>query len=157
MNTNALLPLTAATLFALCTGSMILSHNARTTDTLTSAATASTQTIVDLPTVSVRPDPADLGYFNATQSARIVDLPAVTVTPDLTDLAYYEAARSAERIVTLATVTVRPAAADLAWYVAHQAGQVASVDTHALRASASQIDAQIAVGAAKLVREATTR
>jgi hypothetical protein len=155
MNANTLLPLTAATLFALCAGSMVLSHNARSTDASAPAATAST--IVDMPTVSVRPDPADLAYFQATRNARIVNLPAVTVTPDLTDLAYYEASRGAERIVTLAAVTVRPAAADLAWYMAHQAGQVASVDTRTLRAGASQLDAQIAVGAAKLVREAATR
>jgi hypothetical protein len=155
MNTNALLPLTAATLFALCAGSMVLSHNARSTDTLASAATVSS--IVDMPTVSVRPDPADLAYFQATRSARIVDLPAVTVTPDLTDLAYYQAAQGAERIVTLAAVTVRPAAADLAWYVSHQAGQIAAVDTSALRASATQIDAQIASSAAALVRDVAAR
>jgi hypothetical protein len=155
MNANALLPLTAATLFALCAGSMVLSHNARSTDAPAPVAAASA--IVDMPTVNVRPDPADLAYFQATQNARIVNLPAVTVTPDLTDLAYYEASRGAERIVTLAAVTVRPAAADLAWYMAHRAGQVASVDTRALRASAGQIDAQIAAGAAKLVRDAATR
>lgn len=151
MNINALLPLTAATLFALCAGSMVLSHNARNQDA--AAPIAATSAIVDLATVSVRPDPADLAYFHATQSARIVDLPAVTVTPDLTDLAYYEASRGAERIVTLAAVTVRPAAADLAWYLSQQTGQVASVSTSALQLETTQV----ASGAARLVRDVATR
>lgn len=155
MNTNVLLPLTAATLFALCAGSMLLSHNARSADTLAPPATASA--IVDMPTISVRPDPADLAYFQAARSTGIVDLPAVAVTPDLADLAYYEASRGAERIVSLAAVTVRPAAADLAWYVAHQAGQMASMDSAVLHAGASTIDAQIATGAASLVRDAAVR
>jgi len=152
MNTNALLPLAAATLFALCAGSMVLAHQARSNAPVAQAPAASH--VVDLPAVSVRPDAADLAYFQATQARRVVDLPAVKVTPDMADLAYYQAARGAERVVTLAAVTVRPAAADLAWYLSHQAGQVASVEASAIRHSAQQMDAQIAASAAALVRAA---
>lgn len=146
MNINTLLPLTAATLFALCAGSMVLSHNVRSHDG--NGPVASTSAVVDLPTVSVRPDPADLAYFQTTQARRVVDLPAVKVTPDLADRAYFEASRGAARIVTLATVTVRPAAADLAWYLSHQAGQVASV---------GQVEAQIVDKAAPLIRSVIAR
>lgn len=152
MNTNALLPLAAATLFALCAGSMVLSQHHDESQTPAPVAVAAN--VIDLPAVNVRPDPADLAYFQATQSARVVDLPAVKVTPDMADLAYYQAARGAERVVTLAAVTVRPAASDLAWYVSHQAGQVASIEATAIRQSAQQMDAQIAAGAVNLVRAA---
>lgn len=153
MNTNALLPLTAATLFALCAGSMVLSHNARTRDAQAPAAGR----VVDLPTVSVRPDPADLAYYQATQARRVVDLPAVKVTPDMADLAYYQAARGAERIVDLAAVTVRPAAEDLAWYLSHRASQMASANAEAIARSARQIDAQIAAQATSMVRDVAAR
>ncbi len=144
MKTTALLPLTAAALFALCAGSMALSHNTPDHD-----AVAPASSMVDLPTINVRPDPADLAYFQSTQSRRVVDLPAIKVTPDLTDFAYYQASRGAERIVTLAAVTVHPAAADLAWYLSQQTGQVVGIDTSALK-----VDATIAAGAATLIRAA---
>lgn len=160
MNTNVLLPLTAATLFALCAGSMVLSQRADSQPTLgtasTLAASTSAPAIVDLPTVSVRPDPADLAYFEATGSQRVVDLPAVTVHPDMADLAYYHAAQGAQRVVTLAAVTVRPAADDLAYYLAHQAGQVADIETRAVQAGTRQIDSQIA-RAGSIAREVATR
>lgn len=149
MNTNTLLPLAAASLFALCAGSMLLSRHGAP-DSAPVAQTSQAAHVVDLPTVSVRPDPADLAYFNATRSARVVDLPAVKVTPDLSDLAYYQASRGAERVVTLAAVTVRPAAEDVAYYMSQQAGQVAAVQ-------AQQVNAQLATQAASLISGAASR
>jgi len=104
MNAKSLLPLTAAALFAVCAGSaLISSHNA-------DAASAPTANrIVDLPTVTVRPDPADLTTYHAS---RIVELPAVTVRPEAQDLAFY-LARQTARIVDLPAVTVRPSAEDV--------------------------------------------
>ncbi|HZF97852.1 MAG TPA: hypothetical protein VEY92_06345 [Pseudoxanthomonas sp.] len=105
MNTKSFLPLTAAALFAVCAGSaLISSHNADA-----ASAPAIVSRIIDLPTVTVRPDPADLAAYHAS---RIVELPAVTVRPETQDLAFY-LARHTTRTVDLPTVTVRPSAEDM--------------------------------------------
>jgi hypothetical protein len=104
MNTKSFLPLTAAVLFAVCAGSaLIASHSAD------AASTPTVSRIVDLPTVTVRPDPADLAAYHAS---RIADLPAVTVRPEAHDLAFYLAWQTAP-IVDLPAVTVRPSAEDV--------------------------------------------
>jgi len=139
MNRSVLLSLTAATLVVVCAG--LLSRHARTQTGVAQAPTVNH--VVGLATVSVRPDPADLAHFHATQAQRVVDLPAVKVAPDMADLAYFQAARAAERIVDLGTVTVRPAAGDLAWYLSQQAGQIA--------VQAQWVDARLAAGAGSLV------
>ncbi|HZF98150.1 MAG TPA: hypothetical protein VEY92_07895 [Pseudoxanthomonas sp.] len=109
MNIKSFLPLTAAALFAVCAGSaLISSHNAD------AASTPATGHIVDLPTVTVRPDPADLAAYHAS---RIVELSAVTVRPEAQDLAFY-LARQTARIVDLPAVTVRPSAEDMEHVVA---------------------------------------
>jgi hypothetical protein len=122
MNTKTLLALSAAALFATCTGSMILSHS----DPVQATPVLSAESrIVDLPAVKVAPAAEDLAYFQA--NTQVVDLAAVQVRPDPIDLAYYQARLAEQRIVDLAVVTVRPAAADLAYYLAQQAaGTVAA-------------------------------
>lgn len=117
MNTK-ILPLAAATVFALCAGSMLLSRGEQ--------ATAAPLAIVDLPSVQVRPAAEDLAYY---QAHKIVDLAAVQVRPDAADLAYYQAQQAAPAIVDLATVNVRPAAADLAYYLASRAARVVTLPT----------------------------
>jgi hypothetical protein len=101
MTTKSFLPLTAAALFAVCAGSAVISsHHAD------AASTPTASRIVDLPTVTVRPDPA------AHHASRIVELPAVTVRPEAQDLAFY-LGRQTARIVDLPAVTVRPSAEDM--------------------------------------------
>ena len=56
MNAKNLLPLTAAVVFALCAGAMVVS--ATQADTGRTAAAAAAERIVDLPTVTVTPDAA---------------------------------------------------------------------------------------------------
>ena len=82
MNAKNLLPLTAAVVFALCAGSMVIS--ATHADNNHNVAQAST--IVDLPTVTVTPDASDLAYFVASQAVRVVDMPVVTVRPSAEDM-----------------------------------------------------------------------
>ena len=82
MNAKNLLPLTAAVIFALCAGAMVVS--ATQADTGRTAAAA--ERIVDLPTVTVTPDAADLAYFVAQQAVRVVDMPVVTVRPSAEDM-----------------------------------------------------------------------
>ena len=108
MNAKNLLPLTAAVVFALCAGSMVIS--ATHADNNHNVAQAST--IVDLPTVTVTPDAADLAHYNTYKNAKIVDLAAVTVRPAAEDLAYFLADNTA-RIVDMPVVTVRPSAEDV--------------------------------------------
>ena len=74
--------------------------------------------IVDLPTVTVRPDAALSAELaaNAPRVALVVDLPAVTVRPDAAlaaELAANEAPRVAH-IVDLAAINVYPTAEQLA-------------------------------------------
>ena len=107
MNTNALLPLTAAVLFSVCAGSMLLST--QSTNAATSATAATPSSIVDLPTVTVRPEAADLAFFQAN---KIVDLAAVTVRPEASDLAFF-LADNTRRIVDMPAVTVRPSVEDI--------------------------------------------
>ncbi|MEL1263306.1 hypothetical protein [Pseudoxanthomonas putridarboris] len=118
MNAKNLLPLTAAAVFALCAGSMVIS--ATHADNNHGAA----ERIVTLPTVSVTPDPADLAHYNTYKDAKIVDLATVSVTPAAEDVAYY-VANQAVRIVDMPVVTVRPSADDMQ-QIAVQAGVLAS-------------------------------
>lgn len=117
MNTKNLLPLTAAAVFALCAGSMVIS--ATYADTNHNAA----ERIVTLPAVSVTPDAADLAHYNTYKNTRIVNLATVSVTPTAEDLAHY-VAHQAVRIVDMPVVTVRPSAEDMQ-KIAVQAGVMA--------------------------------
>jgi 3-hydroxyisobutyrate dehydrogenase-like beta-hydroxyacid dehydrogenase len=119
MNAKNLLPLTAAAVFALCAGSMVIS--ATHADNNRNAASA--DRIVTLPTVSVTPDAADLAHYNTYKDTKIVDLATITVTPSAQDLAYY-VANQAVRIVDMPVVTVRPSADDMQ-QIAVQAGVLA--------------------------------
>ena len=125
MNAKNLLPLTAAVVFALCAGAMVVSATqADTGRTAAAAAAAAAERIVDLPTVTVTPDAADLAHYNTSKDAKIVDLAAVNVTPTAEDLAYF-VAQQAVRVVDMPVVTVRPSAEDMQ-QVAVQAGVLAS-------------------------------
>lgn len=104
-----LLPLTAAALFVLCAGSALLASHEAHADVATARTAASTSIVVDLPTITVRPEAADLAYFQAN---RIVDLAAVTVRPDPQDVNAYLASNAA-RVVDMPSVTVRPSAEDV--------------------------------------------
>ena len=108
MNTKTFLPLTAAALFAVCSGSMLLASQSY--DANASAKTEATAAkIVDMPTVTVRPSAEDAAYYQAN---KIVDLAAVTVRPAAEDLAYFLADNTA-RIVDMPVVTVRPTVEDM--------------------------------------------
>ena len=110
MNTKILIPLTAATLFAVCASSMLIASHSYAANAAThAAAQASTQHIVDLPAVTVRPEAADLAYFH---SNKIVDLATITVRPEASDMAAFLADNSA-RIVDMPVVTVRPTVEDI--------------------------------------------
>ena len=111
MNTKTLLPLTAAALFAVCAGSMLISGQSIAANAQASAkaTTPATTEIVTLPTVTVRPEASDLAYYQAN---KIVDLAAVTVRPAAQDLAYFLADNTA-RIVDMPVVTVRPSVEDI--------------------------------------------
>ena len=85
MNTKTFLPLTAAALFVVCTGSMLFASQS-----LSAAKSASADPqpiahmeIVDMPTVTVQASAEELAFYHAN---RIVDLPAVTVRPSTDDL-----------------------------------------------------------------------
>ena len=108
MNTKTLLPLTAATLFAVCAGSMLISSQSYADASATASVPASSH-VVDLPAVTVRPAFEDAVYF---QSHKIVDLAAVTVRPAAADLAYFLADNTA-RVVDMPVVTVRPSVEDV--------------------------------------------
>ncbi len=122
MNAKHLLPLTAAAVFALCAGSMVISAT-HADNNHNSAAVAQAERIVDLPAVTVKPDPADLAHYVAYKDAKIVDLATVTVTPAAEDLASFVASQ-AVRIVDMPVVTVRPSAEDMQ-QIAVQAGVLA--------------------------------
>ena len=82
------------------------------------SANAADTRIVDLPTVTVRPDAALSAELaaNGPRVAHVVDLPAVTVRPDAAlaaELAANEAPRVAH-IVDLAAINVYPTAEQLA-------------------------------------------
>ena len=108
MNTKTFLPLTAAALFAVCAGSMLISSQSYVEANATASAPASNH-IVDMPTVTVRPSFEDAVYY---QSNKLVDLAAVTVRPAAEDLAYFLADNTA-RIVDMPVVTVRPSVEDV--------------------------------------------
>lgn len=121
MKTFPLLPLTAAMLFAACTGSMLMS--AQTADPTAQARTTAAGMavkIVDLPAVVVHGDPVLAAELRAEKEralqARIVDLPAVVVHGDPVLAAELHAAKLAAaadiEIVDLPTVTVRPTVED---------------------------------------------
>jgi hypothetical protein len=122
MNTKTLLPLTAAAVFALCAGSMVISATHADNNRQAADATVSSN-IVTLPAVSVKPDPADLAYFQTYKNVKVVDLAAVNVRPAAEDMAYY-LANQAVRIVDMPVVTVRPSAEDMQEF-ATQAGALA--------------------------------
>ncbi|CAN7159858.1 hypothetical protein LJR168_000157 [Pseudoxanthomonas sp. LjRoot168] len=121
MNAKNLLPLTAAAVFALCAGAMVVS--ASHADNRQTAATDIAR-IVDLPTVTVAPDAADLAHYNTYKDTKIVDLATITVTPAAEDLAQF-VAQQAVRVVDMPVVTVRPSAEDMQ-QIAVQAGALAS-------------------------------
>ena len=107
MNTKTFLPLTAAALFAVCAGSMLISSQSYSQANAKTASVSSH--VVDLPAVTVRPAFEDAAYYQAN---KIVDLAAVTVRPAAEDLAYFLADNTA-RIVDMPVVTVRPSAEDM--------------------------------------------
>lgn len=86
MNAKNLLPLTAAAVFALCAGAMVVS--ATHADNNHNVASQATR-IVDLPTVTVTPNAEDLAHYNTYKDTKIVDLATVTVTPTAEDLAQF--------------------------------------------------------------------
>ena len=108
MNAKTLIPLSAAALFAIVAGSLVASHNSNATSA--AVANATTQnSIVNLPTVTVRPSLEDAAYF---QAHKIVDLAAVTVRPAAADLAFFLADNTA-RVIDMPVVTVRPSVEDI--------------------------------------------
>ncbi|MEP6907864.1 MAG: hypothetical protein ABI858_07795 [Pseudoxanthomonas sp.] len=109
MNTNAFLPMTAAILFAVCSGSMLLASQSYDAKAGSNAPLASTTHITDMPTMTVRPSVEDAAYYQAN---KIVDLAAVTVRPAAQDLAYFLADNTA-RIIDMPVVTVRPSVEDI--------------------------------------------
>lgn len=106
MNTKTLLPFSAAALFALCAGSMVLSADSRADNSGHVAAPAAAR-IVDLPTVTVTPTAEEMALYR-----RIIDLPAVTVRPTADDLAQLLATQTT-KIVDMPAITVHPTADDL--------------------------------------------
>lgn len=108
MNTKTFLPLTAAALFAVCAGSMLISSQSYAEANAKASAPVSNP-IVDMPTVTVRPSFQDAVYY---QSHKIVDLATVTVRPAAEDVAYFLADNTA-RIVDMPVVTVRPSVEDV--------------------------------------------
>lgn len=113
MNTKTFLPLTAAALFAVCAGSMLISSQSYAEANAKASAPVSSH-VVDMTTVTVRPSFQDAVYY---QSHKIVDLATVTVRPAAEDMAYFLAdntlADSAARIVDMPVVTVRPSVEDV--------------------------------------------
>ncbi|HEV7272257.1 hypothetical protein [Pseudoxanthomonas sp.] len=120
MNAKNLLPLTAAAVFALCAGAMVVSATHADTSRGTVAPVAR---IVDLPTVTVTPDAADLAHYQTYKDTKIVDLATITVTPSADELAQF-LAQQAVRVVDMPVVTVRPSAEDMQ-QIAVQAGALA--------------------------------
>lgn len=109
MNTKTLLPLTAAALFAVCAGSMLIASQSYAAKAQAEVASTQATHIVDMPAITVRPAAEDLAYY---QSHKIVDLATVTVRPEAADLAYFLASSTA-RIVDMPVVTVRPSVQDI--------------------------------------------
>ena len=133
MNAKNLLPLTAAAVFALCAGAMVVS--ATHADNNHNAA-APTARIVDLPTVTVRPDAALRAELaaNATQALHIVDLPSVTVRPDRALRTELAARALVAHIVDLPAIHVHPTAEQLAERAAIVAAERAQALTAQLAA-----------------------
>ena len=131
MNSKTFLPLTAAILFAICSGSMLLAGQTHSTDAVAVSTHAAAQSVT---------------------SMEIVDLPTVTVRPAAEDLAFYHA----HRIVDLATVTVRPSADVLAMLASEQSKPVVNLPAVTVRPSAEDMQ-QVAIGAITLVEQFATR
>ncbi len=148
MNTNSLLPLTAAILFSVCAGSMLISTQSTNAATASASAAANSH-IVDLPAVTVRPAADDLAYFQAN---KIVDLAAVTVRPEANDLAYFQA----NKVVEFAAVTVRPEAHDLAYFLADNTARIVDMPVMTVRPSVEDIQT-VAVGVATLAQQLASR
>lgn len=108
MNAKTLIPLSAAALFAIVAGSLVAAHSSNATFAA-AASTATQNSVVDLPTVTVRPFFEDAAYY---QAHKIVDLAAVTVRPAAADLAYFLADNTA-RVIDMPVVTVRPSVEDI--------------------------------------------
>lgn len=92
MNAKPLAPLAtlvATALIAACTGTSLTAVQSRA---VAPTVAADARRIVDLPTVTVRPDPQDLAYYRAS---RIVDLATVTVRPEAEDLEFYLSSKAA--------------------------------------------------------------
>ena len=88
----------------------VASYEARADSAASSTAgNASSVATVDMPTITVRPEAADLAYFQANQ---IVDLAAITVRPDPQDVGAHLASNAAH-IVDMPSVTVRPDSEDV--------------------------------------------
>ena len=75
-----------------------------------SVQAAESPRIVDLPTITVRPDAAQRAE-PAIAPTRIVDLPAVSVRPSAAQRAELAGQATAIRTVDLPVITVRPTAA----------------------------------------------
>ena len=131
MNTKTFLPLTAAILFAICSGSMLLAGQTHSADSMVAPAQLAVQ---------------------AANTMKIVDLPTVTVHPSAEDLAIYQA----NHIVDLATVTVRPAAADWVMLASAHSKTVVTLPAVTVRPSAEDMQ-QVAIGAVTLVEQLATR
>ena len=108
MNTKTFLPLTAAALFAVCAGSMLIASQSYDAKATANVAAPVAAHIVDLPAVTVRPSAEDAAYY---QAHKIVNLATVTVRPSAEDLAYF-LANNTVRIVDMPVVTVRPSVED---------------------------------------------
>ena len=131
MNTKTFLPLTAAVLFAICSGSMLLAGKTHSSDASPAAIRISAQPAANM---------------------KIVDLPTVTVQATAEELAIYHA----HRIVDLATVTVRPSAEDWAALAREEAKRIVDLPVVTVRPSAEDMQ-QVAIGAVTLVEQLATR
>ena len=131
MNTKTFLPLTAAALFAVCTGSMLLAGKTHSADSVNAPLEAAVQPI---------------------NTMKIVDLPTVTVQATAEELAIYHA----NRIVDLATVTVRPSAEDWATLAREESNRIVNLPAVTVRPSAEDMQ-QAAIGAVALVEQLATR
>ena len=116
------------------TAALILSLAALSTAHATDAPRA--DRIVDLPTVTVRPDAALRAELaaNATQAPHIVDLPSVTVRPDRALRTELAARALVAHIVDLPAIHVRPSAEQLAERAAIVAAERAQALTAPLAA-----------------------
>lgn len=114
-----------------------------------SAASARTPAITDLPAMQVRPDADQLAQLRHEAASDIPTLPGITVRPDAELLRRIAAERAmSERIVTLATVQVRPSAEQRA-ELAALSGQAMVAPTAVAREPVAQAE-----GMARVLRTA---